>query len=108
MKEKKERTPDYVRIYSDIVDLKYPDRRSEFNSTLSKEKLSFLEVIALNNKLFGRKEIVDLNQKFKTYNKKAILDILDYQKKESLNNSQTARHFKMSRNTLTKWRKIYI
>ena len=108
MKKNEKNAPDYVKIYSDIIDLKYPDRKDEFVSVLSKKQLTFLDVIELNHRLFGCTKSNELSQKLRSYNKKAILDILDYQKKQNLTNSQIAMHFKMSRNTISKWRKIYI
>ena len=42
------------------------------------------------------------------HHKTTILEILQYQKNNNLNNNQLADHFKLSRNTITKWKKIYI
>lgn len=44
------------------------------------------------------------NQRRKSYSHKSIQKILQYQKDNKLNNAETARHFKMSRNTLKKWK----
>lgn len=55
-----------------------------------------------NEIIFGKKTE---NQKFKSYKRSDILKILDYQKKHKLNNIQLAKHFKMSRNTITKYKK---
>ena len=63
-------------------------------------------VLKINNIIFfdGFSE----SQKFKSYDRQTIFEILDYQKKYKLNNSQLARHFKLSRNTITKWKRIFL
>jgi len=53
------------------------------------------------------KEKIRDNQKLKSYDKNTILQILDYQKKHHLNNTELALHFKLSRNTVAKWKKIF-
>jgi len=105
--------PDYKRIYTDLVNEKYPERKSEHISLLSKEKLSVLDVITLNKILFNDdnredKETSDFNQNHRAYDRQAILQILDYQKKWKCTNSQLAIHFKLSRNTITKWKKKFL
>lgn len=47
------------------------------------------------------------NQQHRSYDKKAVMEILEYQKKNRLNNTQVAEHFKMSRNTIAKWKQIF-
>jgi hypothetical protein len=104
--------PDYKRIYTDLVNEKYPEKKSEHISLLSKEKLSVLDVITLNKILFTNdgedKETSDFNQNHRAYDRQAILQILDYQKKWKYTNSQLASHFKLSRNTITKWKKKFL
>ncbi|GAA4160324.1 hypothetical protein GCM10022217_24170 [Chryseobacterium ginsenosidimutans] len=102
-------TPDYKRIYSDLIAEKFPDRK-ECKIILSKERLSELDVITLNNILFkdNNKDTTSLNQKHRSYNQDTILEILRYQKKNKLNNIQVAKHFKLSRNTVAKWKKIFL
>jgi|SRR6218665_412683 len=98
--------PDYKRIYSDILTKKYPHKREERKTLLAKESLSVLGIIELNKKIFG---IPDKeNQKHHSYSKSDILYILDYQKKHKLNNLQLANHFKLSRNTVAKWKKRFM
>lgn len=74
-----------------------------------KENLSIMNVIELNNKIFGLKDrdTLAFNQKHKSYDHEAILQILTYQNKEKLTNAQLANHFRLSRNTVTKWRRLY-
>jgi hypothetical protein len=98
--------PDYKRIYSDIINLKYPEKRDECKTLLNKVSLSTLDIIQLNRKIFGI-HTNKINQKHCSYQRADILQILDYQKKYKINNTQLANHFKISRNTVTRWRKLF-
>lgn len=102
----RDKMPNYKKIYIDILDFKYPNHKKYCTPILSKKELSFSDIISLNNIIFGTENIK--NQKFRSYNKKDIFEILDYQKKNNLNNIELARHFKMSRNTIAKWKKIFV
>lgn len=106
--QKKILKPDYRRIYNDLIDRRYPERKMEFKSILDKKTLSTLDVIKLNQRIFGGNEYFISNQKHRSYDKKAILEILDYQKINKLNNKQLALKFNMSRNTIGKWKKIFL
>ncbi|WP_223559670.1 helix-turn-helix domain-containing protein [Chryseobacterium lathyri] len=103
-------TPNYKKIYIDILDQKYPQKISICQRILNKKKLSTLDIIALNKIIFGEqdRESMTFNQRHRSYCEKTIIEILDYQKKYNLNNTQIALHFKMSRNSLTKWKKKYL
>lgn len=99
----------YRQIFMDILDAKYPEKKEECLSLLKNENLSAIDIIKLNHKIFGKadKETEVFNQKHRSYSKSAILKILDYQKKNNLNNLQLANHYKLSRNTITKWKKLF-
>lgn len=103
-------TPDYKRIYSDILTRKFSHKKEECRALLNKDDLSVLNIIELNQKIFGiaDKQTENFNQKHRSYSKSDILRILEYQKKYKLNNIQLANHFKLSRNTVTKWRKCFL
>ena len=102
-------TINYNKIYGDIIAKKYPQKKEECLTLLQKETLSAIDIIELNQKNFGlKKENEVTNQQHRSYSQSDILQILDYQKKHKLNNSQLANHFKLSRNTVSKWRKIFI
>lgn len=103
-------TPDYHQIYKDIINKKYPSRKEECLFLLNKENLSVLDVIELNHRVFGLSDQMTeaFNQSHRSYNKSSILMMLDYQKKNKLSNSQLAKHFKLSRNTVTKWRRLFV
>ncbi|CAM3415452.1 helix-turn-helix domain-containing protein [Empedobacter stercoris] len=96
-------TPNYKRIYSDILNKRYPEKKEVCKQIIQKANLSAFDVIMLNEKIFGTNQ--SKNQKLRSYRKSDILKILDYQKKNNLNNSQLASHFHLSRNTVAKWKK---
>jgi len=101
--------PKYRTIYKDIINRKYPDKKTECSNILSKKEISMLDVIMLNNIIFGLsdKETTEFNQKHRSYDLNTILEILDYQEKNELNNTELANHFKLSRNTVAKWKKYF-
>ncbi|SHM16333.1 hypothetical protein SAMN05444360_108184 [Chryseobacterium carnipullorum] len=96
--------PYYKKIYSDILAKKFPDKLNECESILSKKQLSVLDIIQLNQRIFGNHEIFSENQRLRSYDDPSILKILNYQKKHNLNNTQLSIHFKLSRNTIAKWK----
>ncbi|UKB82813.1 helix-turn-helix domain-containing protein [Chryseobacterium sp. MEBOG06] len=101
-------SPNYTRIYHDIIEKKYPEKKERCLYFFEKEKLSTRDIITINTVIFGPEigsEISESNQKFKSYDQETIRYILEYQVKNSLNNTETASHFKISRNTLAKWKK---
>ena len=101
--------PDYRRIYSDIIAMKFPEKRDKCENILQKKNLSVLDILELNRKVFGtaNKETESFNQRHRSYDEAAIRQILEYQKKYYLNNSQLSLHFKVSRNSVAKWRKLF-
>ncbi|MGG5210518.1 helix-turn-helix domain-containing protein [Chryseobacterium sp. MIQD13] len=101
--------PDYKRIYSDIITKEFPDKRNCCLQLLQKEILSAIDIIRLNEEIFGipDKETFIANQRHRSYRETDILQILDYQQRNQLTNTQLASHFKLSRNTVAKWRKKF-
>lgn len=93
-----------------MIRIKYPEKITMCNPILEKSTIGLLDIIQLNTFITGKEneEKSRDNQKLKSYDKSTILQILDYQKKHKMNNTHLARHFKLSRNTVTKWKKIYI
>ena len=100
--------PNYKNIYLDIISKKFPSKKDTYEKVLSKNTLTNYDVIVLNKELFPNAKNQTENQKLKSYTKETILKILDYQKAKKLNVTELARHFSISRNTIAKWRKIYI
>ncbi|MBL3547296.1 helix-turn-helix domain-containing protein [Chryseobacterium sp. KMC2] len=106
---KKKTIPNYKLIFLDILEEKFPEKKESCMSLLNKKEISQLDVMALKKKIFGNTDPSkdNLSQKHRAYNKKDILEILSYQKENRLSIVQTASHFKMSRNTISKWKKHY-
>lgn len=100
---------DYKRIFRDIIEIKHPEKREECQGILSKKELSTMDIIKLNQRIFDvkTKENYSFNQRHRSYSKGSILEILDYQKKNKLNNSELSLHFNLSRNTIAKWKRIF-
>lgn len=106
--EEKHGEPDYIRIYSDMIHRKYPEKYEICKDLLSKKKLDALEVLTLNNRIFGTgKRYPSVNGNYRSYDQKAILKMLDHQQKFKLSNIQLAKHFGLSRNTVAKWKTKY-
>ncbi|KAB1229648.1 helix-turn-helix domain-containing protein [Chryseobacterium viscerum] len=103
----KKKGPDYRKIYHDLIIMKCPQNLDRCSSILMKEELSSLDVIKLNKIISDKEDLGSsiFNQRLKSYHVSDILEILSYQKKNGLNNSELARHFKLSRNTLTHWKR---
>ena len=103
-------TPDYQKIYRDMIRIKYPEKEAACSAILKKRRVELMDIIRLNDIITGNKDekTIRNNQKLKSYDKKAIFQMLDYQKKHRLNNTQLARHFKLSRNTVAKWKQLFV
>ncbi|QIY89492.1 helix-turn-helix domain-containing protein [Chryseobacterium gallinarum] len=106
---KKNSQPDYKRIYSDIIDQKFPHKKAECEALLGKTILSAMDILELNKRIFNTKdhEIKKMNQKLRSYHTSDILRILNYQKNHSMSNSCVAQHFGLSKNTIAKWKKLF-
>lgn len=66
------------------------------------------DILNFNDLIFEQsKESIRNNQQLKTYDKKTILKLLQYQKKHDFSTSYMSRQYKISRTTIAKWRKIF-
>ena len=101
--------PNYRLIYNDLINTKHPHKQKECSTILGKKEISMLDVIKLNTIIFGIKdrETYMLNQKHRSYDQKTVIEILNYQRKNELNNTELANHFSLSRNTVAKWKKHF-
>lgn len=102
-------SPNYTRIYQDIIEQKYPEKKESCLNLLTKKKLTTREIIQMNTLIFGvenRSQFSENNSKFRCYDQETVQYILKYQITHQLNNTETASHFKISRNTLAKWKKM--
>lgn len=103
-------TPDYILLYSDILTEKFPEKKYLCEELLSQDNLSVWEIIELNRIIFNNTDKFSkkFNQRRRSYHKPDIIEVLDYQKKHKLNNTQLAKYFELSQSTLTKWKKIFL
>lgn len=101
--------PNYKKIYTDLLKLKFPEKEKECFQLLKKNDFTELDVIEIENIIFGKQNPKSElnNRRHRSYNRAAIFKILDYQKENNLNNSQLAIHFGLSRNTIAKCKKIF-
>ncbi|BAP32582.1 uncharacterized protein CHSO_3545 [Chryseobacterium sp. StRB126] len=74
--------PDYKRIYSDFIAVKCPEKMKMVECFLSKDTLSLSDILKINNLLFDKNSAE--NQKHKSYDEKAIFEMLEYQKKTQI------------------------
>lgn len=102
--------PDYKKIYQHIIAKKFPSKEQECQDILGKEMMTNYDVIILNEKLFSKNNdaYLSVNQKFKSYSKDTILKVLDFQKKMKCTNTELSNQFNISRNTIAKWKKVFI
>ncbi|PQA91468.1 transposase [Chryseobacterium shigense] len=102
--------PNYKKIYTEIIVKKYPEKYESCYPILQKEVLSVLDVIKLNQLIFAFEDLETsiFNQKHKAYDKATILNILEYQKRNGYTNMRIADEFKLSRNSIAKWKKIFM
>ncbi len=96
----------YNRIYKDLLTKKYPEKLDELKDILKQDTLSEFDVLFIDKTIspdhYGN------SGKQRSYCKTTILKILDYQSTHALNNTQLAQHFDVSRNTIAKWRCLFI
>lgn len=97
----------YQLIYLDILDAKYPEKKDLFKNLLRKN-LTSIDIIHINRSIFNiNEEMEKNNQKHRSYKKSDIFEILTFQRNNNYNNSQIAKIYGISRNTIAKWKKIY-
>ncbi|MFY7815218.1 MAG: helix-turn-helix domain-containing protein [Chryseobacterium taeanense] len=102
-------TPNYRKIYEDMIAKKYPDKAEACRNILNKKTLRTIDIMMLNNIIVGfDKYDIEKNQRLKSYDKDTAFEILQHQKKHNLNDTQTAKHFNISRNTLGSWKKKFM
>lgn len=99
----------YKNIFQDVLDKKYPNKKKDCLSLLQKNHLSAIDIMEINKRIFGTtREKNRYNQRHRSYSRSDILSILNYQKKNNMNNIQLANHFNLSRNTVSKWKKMFL
>ena len=96
--------PNYQKIYQDIIKRNFPEK-IEQTKKLLKKNMNVLDIMKVSEILNANKTAE--NQKHKSYDLNSVLEILKIQQKNNYTNTFTADKFKISRNTVAKWRKIY-
>lgn len=99
--------PNYRLLYEDMIRIKYPEKYNCCIYILKKKEWTVIDIIKINDIIAGSSSSYKNNQKFKVYDKKSIFNILDCQKRNNMTNTQTAAYFKLSRNTLAKWKREF-
>ncbi|MBK1895353.1 helix-turn-helix domain-containing protein [Chryseobacterium paridis] len=101
--------PNYSKIYHDMLRLEHPDKLEEPKiKELLKRLNTSDDVLKLNDRLFEQsKESSKNNQKLKTYDKKTMLKLLQYQRKHGFSTSYMSKKYKISRTTIAKWKKNF-
>jgi len=100
--------PDFRKIFHEMAQ-KNNLSDSKLKEILSQKEWNSLDVIKMNEKLFGKVSLSDLsfNQSHRAYDESSIMEILNYQKEYGLNNTELIKIFKISRNTIVKWQKLF-
>lgn len=100
--------PDYIKIYSDIINNNFPEKRYLLKHFVHKDFLKTTDVIKINQMIFGEfKKSKSRNAKHKSYDEKSIEEILNDQKKNKYSNVYVANKYNISSNTLTAWKRKY-
>ncbi|WP_415325724.1 helix-turn-helix domain-containing protein [Chryseobacterium sp. MMS23-Vi53] len=98
-----------MKIYQDMLKQEHPDKLQDPKiQSLLKNLKTTEDVLNFNELVFKHtKESLRNNQKLKTYDKKTMLKLLQYQKKHGFSTSFMSKKYKISRTTLAKWRKTF-
>lgn len=97
------KTPNYQKIYEDLIKFK----GLEGNITVPKLERS-IDIIKFNKLIAKQQGNEVVTQQAKSYDEDSILELLHYQIKYGMSNTQLALEFKLSRNTVARWKKIYL
>ncbi|ROH97483.1 hypothetical protein BCF50_2330 [Chryseobacterium daecheongense] len=101
--------PNYNKIYHDMLKKEHPEKLKDPSIRRLLSKLHTTEdILKFNDKLFTQsREKQQNNQKLKTYDKQTMLKLLQYQDKHGFSTSYMSKKYKISRTTITKWRKTF-
>lgn len=107
-REKIENKPDFGKIFREMAKRKNLPK-SEQKRIAEQKEWNSLDVIETNEKLFARrnKENLKFNQQHRAYDESSIKELLEYQQKHKLNNTEMMSLFKISRNTIVRWKRIF-
>lgn len=101
--------PDYRKIYTDMIEMKYLHKKGKCEAVLNKPRLTVMDIFEIEKIIFDANDLQNdkENGKFRAYDSESILQILNYQKKNKMSNTEISNHFKISRNSLAKWKKMF-
>ncbi|MFC3160859.1 hypothetical protein SAMN05443633_105221 [Chryseobacterium arachidis] len=101
--------PNYTKIYQDMLKEKAPEKLEDPKIQRLIKKLKTTEdILNFNDLVFTpSKESSHNNQKLRIYDKKTILKLLDYQKKHELSISFMSKKYKISRTTISRWKRLF-
>ncbi|PXW12929.1 hypothetical protein C8D70_11021 [Chryseobacterium sp. CBTAP 102] len=101
------KSPHFKIIFLDILNEEFPEKIQECSTILAKDSLTSLDVLVLNKIIFGQSKNLKDKNVYRSYTLEDIKYILNYQKKNNLNNSEVCIIFGTSRNTIAKWKTFY-
>lgn len=101
--------PYFHKIYADLISRKYPEKQPACKKLLEKSELTNIDVMKIDKIISGdlNKETIIFNQQHRSYDLQTIEHIISYKNEHQLNNLKLAEHFNLSRNTVSKWIKLY-
>ncbi len=99
--------PDYKRIFEDLAHERYGGAVPEVLQQKIAHLDSAVAVWECNQLLFEKDYTSKETARMKSYDKASIMHILKTQQEEKLNDTELAKRFHMSRNTIAKWKKQY-
>ncbi len=101
--------PNYEKIYREIIEEKGPFKKREMYAIFTQKNIKAYDIIKLDLLLSGvpSKEERTFNQQHRAYDEDTIKYILKYQSEYALSNIKTSEIFNVSRNTISKWRKLF-
>ena len=101
--------PNYTKIYRDMLKERNPEKLEDPKvQRLIKNLKTTEDILKFNDLVFeSSKESLRNNQKLKTYDKKTMLKLLQYQEKHGLSTIYMSKKYKISRTTIAKWKKTF-
>ncbi|MCD9855717.1 hypothetical protein LUD75_13420 [Epilithonimonas sp. JDS] len=99
--------PNYTKIYLDLIKFR---KKDDVISDSLLEKINNIkivkDVLEIERELF-KNDNSAYNQKLRCYDEKTVKSILEHQRLNKITNTELGQKYKVSRNTIAKWRKIY-
>ncbi|MDN3706109.1 helix-turn-helix domain-containing protein [Myroides ceti] len=100
--------PNYKHIYKEMLKKYGIKADADIQKVLKKKQLNSLDVIFLNQKVVTKQPLCDRknrNTQLRSYDKESIDYILNYQELHKMTIADVAKKFKISRNTIGRWKK---